>query len=294
MDEIKFSVIIPTYNRADFIGNAINSVLNQIYSQLELIVVDDGSTDNSKEVINKILKQDSRVKLITLEKNYGRCIARNKGIKTASADWICFLDSDDFYYDNHLQTFADLIIKFPDQYAFATSQIHKGIVGDAFLSGSKSVYNFIKLEDNIKCNPLSVNQLCYNYEKNKVLFPDENIPISEDWIFMRQLTLKSPILKVNIVTNEINEHADRTVNVSPITELARWNYYGAVYFIKNNIVEKKIKSLILSHTLLLCTNMLLSSKMKRESLKYLFKALHFTCSFWNILLFKAIIKYLKP
>lgn len=98
--ELKFSIIMPTYNREKTIGRAIKSVLNQSYKNWELIVVDDGSTDNTNDEINKI--KDSRLKYF-FQENKGRSSARNSGISLSSGDFICFLDSDDKYYPHHLK-----------------------------------------------------------------------------------------------------------------------------------------------------------------------------------------------
>ena len=87
------SVIIPSYNREKTIERAVMSVLNQTYKDLELIVVDDCSKDNTVEVLKSI--KDDRLKIIRLEKNSGACVARNVGIENAQGDYIAFQDSDD-------------------------------------------------------------------------------------------------------------------------------------------------------------------------------------------------------
>lgn len=87
------SVIIPVYNREKTIEKAIKSVLNQTYQDLEVIVVDDKSTDNTESIVSKIV--DKRLRYITLDKNMGACAARNRGITEAQGDFIAFQDSDD-------------------------------------------------------------------------------------------------------------------------------------------------------------------------------------------------------
>ena len=94
------SVIIPTYNRANLIKRSVESVLNQTYKNLELIIVDDGSTDNTKEVIDSI--NDDRIVYIKQE-NQGACAARNKGIDAAKGKYIAFHDSDDVWHLNKLE-----------------------------------------------------------------------------------------------------------------------------------------------------------------------------------------------
>jgi glycosyltransferase involved in cell wall biosynthesis len=105
---LKFSIILPTYNRAEMIQNAINSVLKQTYKDWELIIIDDGSTDNTKNIVDKHKKEDQRIKYF-FQKNQERSIARNNGIKQSKNEWICFLDSDDIYHKTHLHEFNKLI-----------------------------------------------------------------------------------------------------------------------------------------------------------------------------------------
>ena len=122
-NEILFSVIIPIYNRANFIEKTINSVIEQSYSNFEIICINDGSNDQTENIVKSLQKQDLRIRLITLDENKGRCIARNKGIKNAKGDWICFLDSDDLYLKNHLETLNKLINKNKNYNVYCTSQI---------------------------------------------------------------------------------------------------------------------------------------------------------------------------
>ena len=94
----RVSVIIPTYNRARFVGEAIESALAQTYRNMEVIVIDDGSTDNTQDVLKKY---EGRICSIS-QNNAGVSSARNTGIKAASGDWIAFLDSDDVWLPQKL------------------------------------------------------------------------------------------------------------------------------------------------------------------------------------------------
>ena len=89
------SVIIPIYNVEKYLTKCIESVINQTYKNLEIILVNDGSTDNSKEIIDKYSSIDSRIKVIN-KKNGGLSDARNVGIELAKGEYITFLDSDDW------------------------------------------------------------------------------------------------------------------------------------------------------------------------------------------------------
>lgn len=106
-----FSVVIPLYNKEKYIGRAVESVLAQTYQDFELIVVDDGSTDSSLQTINNIT--DPRLKIVT-QNNQGVSAARNTGIKTATQNWIAFLDADDAWLDYHLTELNNIINTYPD------------------------------------------------------------------------------------------------------------------------------------------------------------------------------------
>ena len=95
MNENLVSIITPSYNSEKFIGNAIESVISQIYKNWEMIITDDCSTDNTVDVIEKYCRKDNRVKLIRLENNRGPAIARNRSIEAAKGRYIAFLDADD-------------------------------------------------------------------------------------------------------------------------------------------------------------------------------------------------------
>lgn len=105
-----FSIIIPTYNRARLIESTLDSVLNQTFKDYEVIIVDDGSADDTKEVIEKYISDNKSNKFCYYYKPNGeRGAARNYGFERAKGQWITFLDSDDIFYPNHLQLAFDVI-----------------------------------------------------------------------------------------------------------------------------------------------------------------------------------------
>ncbi|WP_313128016.1 glycosyltransferase family 2 protein [Anaerocolumna sp.] len=114
---LKFSVIMPTYNRAHIIKRAIKSVLNQSYTNWELIIVDDGSQDNTEEVIKNI--RNDKIRYIKLMDNRGVNTARNVGIELADSDYITFLDSDDEFLENTLEIAYTIIKKYMEYNVFA-------------------------------------------------------------------------------------------------------------------------------------------------------------------------------
>lgn len=113
-----FSIVIPLYNKEQSVKNTIQSVLTQKFKEFEIVIVNDGSTDNSVQIVEQI--QDSRIRIIH-QKNGGVSAARNRGIKEAKYDWIAFLDADDIWKENHLQTLVGMIKDFPEDKVFCTS-----------------------------------------------------------------------------------------------------------------------------------------------------------------------------
>ncbi len=105
----KVSVIIPTYNREQFIVRAINSVLSQIYRDFEIIIVDDGSTDHTKNILDQF---NGKIKYI-YQDNQGVSAARNRGIQESSGQYIAFLDSDDYWVPEKLTLQVDVLEKNP-------------------------------------------------------------------------------------------------------------------------------------------------------------------------------------
>lgn len=119
-----FSVVIPLYNKEKNIGSTIDSVLNQTFSDFELIVVDDGSTDRSAEIVASY--DDPRIRLIKKE-NGGVSSARNRGVYEASAKWVALLDGDDRWMPKFLSEMKRLVIDFPDCVIYGSSyEILKG------------------------------------------------------------------------------------------------------------------------------------------------------------------------
>lgn len=144
------SVIIPTYNRAHLIGRAIQSVLNQTYQDFEIIVVDDGSTDNTKEVVENFRKENKRIRYIWYEKNKGGAVARNIGIRDAKGEYIAFLDSDDEWMPKKIEKQISLFDRCSDSIgviycSYYLQEDSFGYIEKASLSNMKrgNVYNFL-------------------------------------------------------------------------------------------------------------------------------------------------------
>lgn len=174
------SVIIPTYNREKYILRAIQSVLNQSYDKIEVIVVDDHSTDNTIKKIQNKYSNDNRVKLHILEQNFGACAARNIGIRLSMGTYIAFLDSDDVYSPTKIEKqiallkTTDTSICISDFTYISTSyeEIYKSIP-----HGSKDdIYN-----DLLYCNFITTGTILgYRYCFEQILY-DETLSRYQDW-----------------------------------------------------------------------------------------------------------------
>lgn len=115
-----FSVVIPLYNKAAYVAKAIQSVLAQTFTDFELIIVDDGSTDASVEMASKAIEGRGNCRLIQQE-NAGVSMARNNGVAASCGEFLCFLDADDWWDPHFLEEMSKLIEDFPDAGIYGTS-----------------------------------------------------------------------------------------------------------------------------------------------------------------------------
>lgn len=131
---MKISVIIPCYNCSETIEKVIDSVVNQTYAVHEIICINDGSTDNTLEIL-KTLKAKYLERLsinIFNQENSGPSVARNKGIQAAEGDWIAFLDSDDYWLEDKIYRYVKFIEKFPDAKLIASSNLDEPYIKVSF------------------------------------------------------------------------------------------------------------------------------------------------------------------
>lgn len=114
----KLSVVIPLYNKEKDISNTLKSLLSQTFEDFEVVIVNDGSTDNSEEIVKTF--DDKRIRFFSKE-NEGVARTRNLGVEKAATNHIVFLDADDYWFPFHLENLHDLILKFPNEKWYATA-----------------------------------------------------------------------------------------------------------------------------------------------------------------------------
>ena len=182
------SVIIPVYNVAPYLKRCLDSVVNQTLKDIEIILVDDCSTDGSLEILKEYVSKDERIKLIILEQNHGAAVSRNKGLEAAKGEYIGFVDSDDkidlnFYeelYKKAKETNADIVKGEVVRY-IPDGTTKKGNINKSIKENNKFgfIYEFWS----------AVYKASLIFENN-ITFPDE-IRKAQDIVFLNRLILKT-------------------------------------------------------------------------------------------------------
>ncbi|MFM1745199.1 MAG: hypothetical protein RLZZ630_1136 [Bacteroidota bacterium] len=207
-NELFFSVIVPTYNRADFIAVVIDSVLTQRYQHFELIVVDDGSTDDTFSVFSRF--NDKRLRYERIP-NSERGAARNHGVRVSKGDYVTFVDSDDIIYPHYLTNACRCLLEngrpeFFHQNYEVRSSTGQHVRYTTTIRGDVS-------ESLVKGNPLSC--LGVFVERQTALrFPfleDRNLSGSEDWELWLRLSANYGIVTSEKVCACLIIHEDRSV-----------------------------------------------------------------------------------
>ncbi len=236
-----FSVIIPTYNRARLLPESIASVLVQTYQSWELIIVDDGSMDNTKEVVESF--KDQRIKYI-FQKNQERSAARNNGIKNSSGRYICFLDSDDYYLPDHLEKLFEFLRQgnFPASF-FYTNKLLKH--GSRIIRASEDLLICENIYDQIVSSVIHTQQVCAHRDVFKEHLFDPKFRISEDTELWLRIADDFKIVPINQFTVVIVEHPERTINNNVSQEMLRTvRFFLSKKHSGNKISKSKQKELV--------------------------------------------------
>ena len=268
-----FSIIIPTYNRAHLISKTIQSVLDQTYKYFEIIVVDDGSTDNTEEVIG--LMNDRRIKYFKKE-NEERSIARNYGMEKANGDFIYLLDSDDIIYRNHLQLAYDFINKNKtvEIFFFPYEIINTNTGKTRKIPTIKGSLNEYLAHGNIlSCHGVFfIKKIAKTYRFRPDMYQ------GEDYEFWLRVSSKYEILYTNTITSALIEHPSRGVLKINKDDLINQKFKLINYALKNEDVQKKyghLMDLIISNAYTyIALHLAISKKHRKDSIKFLLKGLH--------------------
>lgn len=222
-----FSIVIPTYNRAEILMVAVDSILKQTFTDWELLVIDDGSTDNTKSRLAEFTS-DPRVKYV-YQDNAKESAARNRGMAMSAGQYVCLLDSDDTFLDNHLSVLYERIEKenFPVAvlHTLMTRKYTSGKLADKQqtiqkFEGQHPIYKIWK-------NELLVSSACIHKKITDEYQFRVDIFAGEDTEFFFRVALKYPIISIEVYTaiyliHETN--GDRFYNSKPMYFENRLHY----------------------------------------------------------------------
>jgi glycosyltransferase involved in cell wall biosynthesis len=211
------SVIIPTYNHAQFLPDAIESVFQQVYGNVEILVIDDGSTDETRAVIEKY---GSRIRYVW-QQNQGLSAARNTGLRLAEGEFIALLDADDMYEPKFLSTLVDILQTFPEldgvHCAAQTVDVSNKPLPQRIGKAVKPEAFQATLLDGGYFPPLCMVACRYCYEQLDQLF-DESLTASEDWdMWLRFsqrysiLGIEEPLVRYRVVPGSMSRDPERMI-----------------------------------------------------------------------------------
>lgn len=277
-----FSIIIPVYNREKLIEKTLQSVLKLNYERFEVVVVDDGSTDRTAEVVASF--KDVRIKYFFKE-NGERGAARNYGIKMSSGDFITFLDSDDLVYKNHLSE-ANRFININPSVNF----FHQGY--EIIDEQNKVLRKVNKVPKIANKSLLKGNQFsCLGVFLNKKVFDepigfseDRRLSIGEDWLLWLKLSARHSILANNTVTAALVNHVNRSMSEFDLSSHQfSINYLAEELSKDENFMSSFGKSAvgrIKAHMLTLTSLNAVLANEKKLAFQYFLKGI--SCSFQEI------------
>lgn len=215
------SIITPTYNCAHFIAETINSVLAQTYSDWEMIIVDDCSSDNTKEIVEQYLKDDDRVQYYCLPKNSGAAEARNEALRRAKGKWIAFLDSDDLWTPDKLEKQIQFMES--NAYDFSYTQYEEIDKEDNPLG--------VKISGPKHINKIGIFSYCWPgcltvmYNREKIgLIQIPNIKKNNDYAMWLKAT---KMADCHLLPENLAKYRKRTGSISSgsYTSLIKWHYF---------------------------------------------------------------------
>ncbi len=203
-----FSIVVPTYNRASLIEQTIYSLLNQSFNDFEIIVVDDGSTDDTEVIVKNISSNKiSYYKIVNSERGF----ARNFGAKKAKGLYVNFFDSDDIALNNHLEEAHKMVLKYNEPEIFHLNYAVKN-QKTGVLVNKKWDVEFVN--DSLwKGNTLSCNGV-FVKQQTAISFPfneSRKLSVSEDWELWLRLSCRYKIYLSPVITSYIIDHDERSV-----------------------------------------------------------------------------------
>jgi glycosyltransferase involved in cell wall biosynthesis len=239
-----FSVIIPLYNKENFIEKTMQSILNQTFQDFEIIVVNDGSTDGSLLALSKI--NSEKIRIIKHSKNKGLSAARNTGIQNANTNYIAFLDADDLWKSSYLEKIFSLIKNFPEAKLFATSyqEIYNNNISITPALNLKNFNNDGIVLDFFESNLSQPIYCCCSLCVEKSVFQtiglyDENITFGEDIDFNIRANLSYKLAYSTMPLVEYIIFSENQITNSNLKNKTIPNFNSYESIARNNSALKK-------------------------------------------------------
>ena len=221
MDTPFFTVVIPAYNRAEILPETIASIQTQSFESWEIIVVDDGSKDNTAEVIRAFAARDQRIKYV-YQDNAERSAARNNGAKNASGKYLFFLDSDDGFEPNHMQAVHSLL----QRESFPAAMVVSNVIYQK--ENSMERPEIPELEagkgfDYVLKHPITPSRVCVHRDIFEVFKFDPEIVIVEDQVLWICIATRFPVYHQKEYTVRYRIHDGNSVDLSRDSYRSRYN-----------------------------------------------------------------------
>lgn len=282
-----FSVVIPLYNKEKHIRRAIDSVLNQDYKDFNIIIIDDGSSDSSREIVENY--KDTQIKYFRQE-NQGVSIARNNGIKYSSGDYIALLDADDEWTKTHLSDILTMIKKYPNSGIYATAYMivdEKGLKKKLWEDEGNSIYpiDFFKETYPDKKLPITASSVCIPKDMFiKYGFFQENHPRGEDLDLWARIALFEEVIFYRKSSSIYYKNSEnRSIQKINIEEYPFINTYKNLSYNDKNLTTKiyvkefvamqqfiRSKVYIFSNQGMRARKVLLKTRTKIQKIKWLY------------------------
>ena len=249
MNNYEVCVIVPVYNLENYISSTLDSIINQKFKDYEIIVVDDGSTDNSLQIIKNKLKNSNIPNKIIHQKNKGVSSARNKAIEASSSKYLVFVDGDDIISENHLKELYNNI----NSHDFSITQLvkkegQKISKPFSFNTNEMTTKEFIRKELLMEI-PFNFCQIMYKTDlikKNNIKFP-ENIIYGEDTYFaLKSLIYGKKIAISNEVTYYYTQHSTSAIKTSQLKRFEIVNVFEKLRNVYMDLNQKELADLIIT------------------------------------------------
>ncbi len=282
-----FSIVIPAYNRVSFLPDTIKSISKQDFDSYEIIVIDDGSTDNTVEILRQLEIEFHRLKHLSIP-NSERGTARNIGIKESKGEFIITFDSDDIMHPGHLSTLHHAIGKNKEINFFATKfdflRNNNRYPHPNLKAIKEGIYNhkFFLNGNHLACN------ICFRKKGLGYLFREEReLAIMEDWIFHLENLEQNQLYLIDEVTISMKDHDDRSMRQSNELIIER-RLKATEWLLRNKDWSKQDKNILQEGTYYFCAIHSYIDKKKKEAKKYLKQAV--SVSGWKIPYLKLLLK----